>query len=79
MTQLCRGDLAGMTPEQIVEAKADGRINDLLGIPPEETALIARARDGQITPADVKALYALRQYDLIADAQAAGRVTGDQS
>lgn len=30
--QLTRADLAGMTPEAIVKAKAEGRLNDLLGI-----------------------------------------------
>ena len=31
-TQLTRGDLAGMTPEAIVQAKSEGRLNDILGI-----------------------------------------------
>ena len=31
-TQLTRGDLAGMTPEQITQAKAEGRLDTLLGI-----------------------------------------------
>lgn len=30
--QLTRADLEGMSPEAIVQAKADGRLNDLLGI-----------------------------------------------
>lgn len=30
--QLTRSDLKGMSPEQIVKAKADGRLNDVLGI-----------------------------------------------
>lgn len=30
--QLTRADLAAMTPEQIVKAKAEGRLNDLLGV-----------------------------------------------
>ena len=30
--QLTRADLAGMSPEQITQAKAEGRLNDLLGI-----------------------------------------------
>lgn len=30
--QLARGDLAGMTPEAITQAKAEGRLNTLLGI-----------------------------------------------
>lgn len=31
-TQLTRSDLAGMSPEAIVQAKSEGRLNDLLGI-----------------------------------------------
>ena len=31
-SQLTRGDLAGMTPEAIVQAKSEGRLNDILGI-----------------------------------------------
>ena len=30
--QLTRADLAAMTPDQIVKAKAEGRLNDLLGV-----------------------------------------------
>ena len=30
--QLTRADLAGMTPEAIVQAKSEGRLNDILGI-----------------------------------------------
>ena len=43
--QLTRADLAGMTPEQIVEAKAAGRCDQILGIhvSEEETLLLARA------------------------------------
>lgn len=40
--QLTRGDLAAMTPQQITEAKNDGRLNELLGHT-HDAALIARA------------------------------------
>lgn len=66
-TQLERSDLKTMTPEQIVTAKAEGRLNDMLGVPRERTELIAKARRLEpVTAADLKGLLKLGHHDLVA-------------
>lgn len=73
--QLTVADLKSMTPEAILEAKAGGLLNRVLGIPDEETALVHRARNASIDITDVRELNRLGRHDLVADAQRAGRIT----
>jgi hypothetical protein len=63
--QLAREDLAGMSPEQIVAAIDTNLCDEMLGVPPEQTALVHRARHGQLDLADVRALSALGRADLV--------------
>jgi hypothetical protein len=50
MTQLKREDLKTMTPEQIVDARIDGRLNTLLGRP------LPRDPDASLTVDDLKSM-----------------------
>jgi hypothetical protein len=81
MTQLNRDDLAGMTSEAIVEAHDNGQLDQLLGTPAEDIAVLDRARSGEfITLADVRTLAGLGRHELINDAHRAGRITnGDHA
>lgn len=65
--QLTRADLVGMSPDAIVTAKAEGRLNAVLGI--EQAALPERA-----TLEDLRAVAAAGHHDLIAEARQAGRL-----
>jgi hypothetical protein len=71
--QLTEADLARMTPEEIVQAQDEGRCDQLLGIDPEQTALVHRGTHDVITDADIQALAAIGRQDLIAAAYEAGR------
>lgn len=79
--QLTKDDLRSMTPEQIVEAMDNDLCNELLGVKPENTALVLKAKHDVLTRADMKALAAIGRNDLISDAYEAGRIatTGDNA
>lgn len=64
-----------MSPDAILEARAAGRLDHLLGVAPEETAAVARARSGAtLTPSDVRTLYAAGHHEHIEAARLAGRI-----
>ncbi len=64
--QLTKADLAGMKPEAIEAARVAGRLDGLLGVPREQTELIARAqRRDPVTRADLAELNRLGRYDLV--------------
>lgn len=65
--QLTAADLKGMTPEQIVTAKQQGRLDHALGVDAAETELLDRARKlGQVTRAELNLLRELGRDDLVA-------------
>ena len=79
-TQLTAEDVKQMRLErrdaEIVQAHTDGRLDELLGVSSATTALHEKVRGTeQLTRADVKALYALREYESIVEADASGRIT----
>lgn len=64
--QLTKADLKGMTPDAIIQAQAEGRLDALLGVPAEQTELIAKAgRLEPITGAELRELNQLGRYDLV--------------
>lgn len=75
MTQITRDQLKGMTPEQIVQAKREGRLNALLGMPPADVALLDQATTAPLTRDDIAALARLNRHDLIVAAQHDNRIT----
>lgn len=64
--QLTAEDMKAMTPHQIVEAKAAGQLDRLLGVPEATIERNARARAGQATAADLAELRRERRADLVA-------------
>jgi hypothetical protein len=81
--QLTAADLTRLTAErkhnEIEQARTEGRLDALLGVPPEQIALLDRARNGRVDVTDVQALAALRRHDLIDEARATDRITYDDS
>jgi len=75
MTQITRDQLKGMTPEQIVQAKREGRLNALLGLAPADVALLDRATTAPLTRDDIAALARLNRHDLIVAARHDNRIT----
>ena len=73
-TQLTHEALTSMTDDQIVQARADGRLNVLLGMDPAEAELLTRAKTSNLTAADEQALNRLHQYELITAAHREGRI-----
>lgn len=66
--QLTRTDIAGMTPEEVVEAHDAGRFDVALGASPADAQLKQRARSGEpVTRADIRRLSELGEHQLIAD------------
>lgn len=76
-TQLTEDDLKTMTPDAIDDARLAGRCDALLGVPPEDVALLDRARHGTdpLNDTDVERLSALGRHELILTAAAADRIT----
>ncbi len=75
MAQLNPADLAHMSPGEIDTARAEGRLNVLLGMNPADAALLDKTRTTDpLTAGDVDRLYSLRKFDLIAQANEAGRL-----
>lgn len=65
--QLTRDDLKTMTPDQIVDARATGRLNDLLGVPSEESELTGRAeRLEPVSRDELRRLNRQGRHDLVA-------------
>jgi hypothetical protein len=77
-SQLTQGDLASMDVDEITQAKAEGRLNVLLGMDPAVDALLTRAKTEPLSPADIETLSGLHQYDLIAAANREGRINHNQ-
>ncbi len=65
--------LAGMTSEQIVEARKAGRLDDMLGIgTPDE---VRRMRAGEtVTPTEARDAARAGYYNEVAAAQQSGRI-----
>lgn len=72
--QLDRDAFAGMTPEEIVKAQAEGRFAKLLGATDDEVELTTRASSGVLNPADIPRLASMGRHDLIEQAHTAGRI-----
>lgn len=73
--QLTDADLEHMAPDDIVQAKADGRLDTLLGIPQDEHDVIAKARAGErLDLDDVANLARLGHPELVAAARAANLI-----
>lgn len=66
--QLTRADLKTMTPDEIVQAKADGRLNTVLGIP------LPFSAGHHYTREDIRQLTAERRYDEIERLRSEGRL-----
>lgn len=65
--QLSRADLAGMRPAEIEAARVAGQLDTLMGAPPAQVELKARAaRQAPLTRAEVAELYRVREYELLA-------------
>lgn len=76
MSQLTHDDLAGMSPQAIVEAKAAGRLDALLGVPAADVELLDRARNGgTLTRPDLARLNRLGRPDLVVSAHEEDRIT----
>ncbi|MEV5691136.1 hypothetical protein [Micromonospora globbae] len=76
MSQLTRADLKHMSAHDILTAREQGQLADLLGEPPATRDAADKARAGQpLTRTDIAELYKARRYDLITAANAAGQIT----
>lgn len=73
--QLTEDDLRGMTPEQIVEAMDNDLCDALLGVKPENTALVHKARHSILNDADMRELREIGREDLIVTAYDEHRIT----
>jgi hypothetical protein len=77
--QLTTDDLSRLTKErkyhEIEQARMDGRLDRVLGVPEEQIALLDNARSGTIDAADAAALNRLGRHDLVDAAREAGRIT----
>jgi hypothetical protein len=74
--QITRDDLKSMTPQEIEQARVDGRLDRILGLPEDEIEAKTRARgNAPLTTEDVKILSRYRHHDLITAAHTAGRIT----
>lgn len=77
--QLTREHLKAMTPEQIVEARAQGRCDRILGVSEEEIELRAIARDpnAQMTTDTAVAMTRAGLHQAVAKASQEGRINYD--
>jgi hypothetical protein len=79
-TQLTGEDVAQLRRErkdkEINQARLDGRLDILLGVPRDTVALHEKARSiQQLTEDDVSKLFKNKDYELIVAANEAGRIT----
>lgn len=79
MDQVTPADLERMYAakqyNQIEQARLDGRLSTLMGVPePERDALDHARAGGNLTPAQVHTLYNARRYDDIEQATREGRI-----
>jgi hypothetical protein len=76
--QLTSADLAGMSPQQIDQARQEGRLARLLGVADDEIDLRERvANGGTFTRAEARELNRLGLYDAVLEAHRDGRITPD--
>lgn len=62
--------------EAIVRARAEGRLDTIMGMPAEDVRVLERGRTGTLKADDLKHLRKLRREDLIVRARAEGRIAG---
>ena len=79
-TQLTEEDLARLMRErkyeEVEQARLDGRLDTLQGVPSEIVALQEKAKGTeQLTRDDVRRLLELNNHELIVAADKAGRIT----
>jgi hypothetical protein len=61
--------------DQIEQARLDGRLNTIMGVPqPEREALEHAQSGGNLSAAQVHELYSARRYDVIEQAAREGRI-----
>lgn len=68
MTQLTRDDLTGMTPEQINTARAEGRLDTLLGIahrPRSDADQLTTADLAHMTPEEINTAREAGRLDVL--------------
>ena len=78
--QLTEEDLARLMRErkyeEVEQARLDGRLDTLQGVPSDIVALQEKAKGtAQLTREDVRKLLELKKHDLIVAADKAGRIT----
>lgn len=78
--QLTEEDVARLMRErqyqEVEQARLDGRLDTLQGVPSEIVALQEKAKGNeQLTRDDVRKLLALNKHELIIAADSAGRIT----